>query len=292
MQTFRPFIIFVAITFAITWGLALLFWAAIATGLLSGKSLGWWVLPFLVLGAWAPNIAGVAAAYMTQGHDGVRDLFDRLTRWRIDWFWWAAAFLLPFLLWNLAILGAMPFADVSFARWIPASGTAFLMFLGAHLIGGPLAEELGWRGFALPRLLSRMGAVPASLLIGAVWALWHLPVFFIPELERIILPPGLAFLPFAIYVVSASVLMSWITLSARQSVLPAMAFHFMLLFGLIAVDKNPLPALVWAGVVCFTAAAVVLVIRTPDLGAHRLGDRIARSTDGSGGEIMQRGSGR
>ena len=90
-------------------------------------------------------------------------------------------------------------------------------------MGGPIAEELGWRGFALPRLQARIGALAAGLVIGVAWGLWHLPFFLFGEGASVV--GGMPFVWYVLLIVAWSVLMTWVYNNTRGSVLLAILFH-------------------------------------------------------------------
>jgi membrane protease YdiL (CAAX protease family) len=99
------------------------------------------------------------------------------------------------------------------------------------LFFGPLPEELGWRGYALDRLQARWHAVNASLILATGWALWHLPLFFIPGTYQQAIGVGTS--GFWLYLVALfpeTVLMTWIYNNTRGSILSAILFHFMINF--------------------------------------------------------------
>ena len=172
---------------------------------------------FVVFG---PSIAGVITIALTTGKEGMRDLTQRALRWRVGLRWWAAALfasgiiLFAAIAINTLLLGGdMPTFAFLRQEWhlIPV---VFLM----TLLGGPLGEEFGWRGFALPTLQNRWGAAAASIIIGTVWALWHLPLFF--QADSIHAQIGLPLLP--VYLVGEIVLatiMTWVYNNTGGSVL-------------------------------------------------------------------------
>src|SRR6266404_3449149 len=88
-------------------------------------------------------------------------------------------------------------------------------------VGGPLNEELGWRGFALPRLLQRRSPLAASVGLGVVWAFWHLLVFFVPGWPG----HGQSLATYVVIVVCYSIFMTAAHLSTRGSLLIAVLFH-------------------------------------------------------------------
>jgi membrane protease YdiL (CAAX protease family) len=134
----------------------------------------------LVLGTFAPSIAAVLVAARKGGAE-TRALLGQFLRWRVGAKWYAVALFGPAALMlvaiglHVALGGAVPdFPEPS--RW-PLVAVNLVLVL---LMGGPLGEELGWRGFALPRLQARHGALRASVVLGVIWALWHLPLFAVP----------------------------------------------------------------------------------------------------------------
>jgi uncharacterized protein len=186
-----------------------------------GDDHGWWswhVPGGLALWSMLPGTLAVAAA--TGGGPAVRDLARRAVRWRFSAGWYALAVGVPWLLALaatgvlLALGGSVQFGSVL------AGGAAVSYFL----IGIPLftlTEELAWRGFALPRLQSLLPALPASLVLGVVWALWHIPTFFLPS-------EGVSAVPyagFAIFVLAQSVLTTWLFNRTGGSVLLVGLFH-------------------------------------------------------------------
>lgn len=217
------------------------------------------------LGVFGPTISALVVSALTAGRAHVTLLLKRVLVWHVPLRWWMAALLLPILGQWLTMLLASFVTDIDFARWGPASWREMGYFLIFGLTVGPLSEEIGWRGWALPRLAASIGARLASLVVGAIWAVWHLPAFYFPHLEQLLLPPGLEFVPFAVIVVAASVLISWVYLSSR-SLLLAVLCHFMVNFSLLSIDRDPDAALVWSGAAVALLGAGLILLLTTDLG--------------------------
>jgi membrane protease YdiL (CAAX protease family) len=89
------------------------------------------------------------------------------------------------------------------------------------VLGGPLGEELGWRGFMQPRLQTTMGMLPASLIIGVASAFWHLPLFLIPSSAQSHLPLAV----FVVRTVALSVILGWLWNRSNRSLLVILLFH-------------------------------------------------------------------
>lgn len=136
--------------------------------------------------------------------------------------WYALAFVAPPLI-LLAALGV----HLAMGGAVPASPyadrvlIAIAQFVVIAIFGGPLGEEFGWRGYALPALTARIGWRAAGALIGIAWALWHLPLLFMADTAQADLPIAL----FLISTVGLSVVMARLGLHTRFSVLPALLLH-------------------------------------------------------------------
>ncbi len=194
-----------AVYFALAFVLAWVFWVPAALseqGAVGGSPP---TALLVVLGTFAPSVAAVLVA-ARKGGAGTRALLGQLLRWRVGPGWYAVALFGPAALMlvaiglHVALGGAVPdFPEPS--RW-PLVAVNLVLVL---LVGGPLGEELGWRGFALPRLQARHGALRASVVLGVVWALWHLPLFAVPGAPQGQVP----FLLFVAQAVALSVFFAW-----------------------------------------------------------------------------------
>lgn len=165
----RQLAAFALAAFGWTWGIAavLSVWkpeAGAAEGLLFGVAV------------FGPSVTGVALTAHFQGRSGLTELRRRATRWRVDACWYAVVLLvLPIL---ILVAAAVHSAQTGHAL-LAAAPSIWPLIVLAALALGPLGEELGWRGFALPRLLALMPPLPASVVLGAVWGAWHWPAFWL-----------------------------------------------------------------------------------------------------------------
>jgi membrane protease YdiL (CAAX protease family) len=162
-----------------------------------------------------PAFAAIIVSALTDGKPGPRDLLGRLVRWRVGARWYAVALGLPVVLALTAaglhlLLGAQTSLDFG--------GLSVLNFVVFVLIVG---EELGWRGYALPRILAQRSALAASLILGVLWVAWHLPTFFVPGAPQY----GLPFSAFVLLTVAYSVVIGWVYVHTRGSVLIASLMH-------------------------------------------------------------------
>jgi membrane protease YdiL (CAAX protease family) len=206
--------------FALTLGVSWLLWTPIAFHSQLGVTIPAVLAgPAVIVGGFGPAIAAVLTTW--RGDGSVRRLVASVVDWRHQPTWYVVALvtmpaLVPVGTAIYAAVGGV--VDVSIPG--PRLATYPVNFLFV-LVSGGSQEELGWRGFALPRLQSAYGGTVASLLIGAVWAVWHLPLFAIPASSQY----GQAFLPYAASVFGFSILLTWLYNGTGGSVLLAMLFH-------------------------------------------------------------------
>lgn len=119
----------------------------------------------------------------------------------------------------------------------PVTGilTTALILLQITVLGGPLGEELGWRGYALPVMAQGLGWRAASIVLGVVWGLWHLPLFWMPGMAQAYLPMGL----FMAGSVGLSVVFARLAVNTGFSVLPAILMHSAINTGFWAIPVTP-----------------------------------------------------
>jgi uncharacterized protein len=176
---------------------------------------------FLLAGL-GPSLAAIAVVTHQGGRAALRAWLKRCLQWRVGWRWIALAFFFPVVFMGLAAAAHVALGGV--LPDSPAKGHMLLAavnFLLVFLIGGPLGEEFGWRGFAQPALQARWGWRSASLVLGVVWAVWHLPLFYSPGTAQSHLPLGW----YALSAVASSVVFAWLYQRSRGSVLPALVLH-------------------------------------------------------------------
>ena len=223
----HPLLAYFIIAFAGTWVPLLPF--ALSRGV-NGLGLFPYRLPdsafyiAFVLAAFAgPALASLTVTAIISGRAGVGQLLRRCVQWRVGIQWYLIAifgFLLIFLLGYSVFLGVnLPLALLAQS---PLLLTVFLPQAVLIILTASFAEELGWRGFALPRLQHRYGPVLGTVILGSLHGLWHLPVFFTQVLGPFSLPNYAGFLFVAI---AASFLYTWIFNHTRGSVLLATLTH-------------------------------------------------------------------
>jgi uncharacterized protein len=229
-------------------------------------ALAWMLIPLVVsvsvafglLALFGPAIAAISVTGVIDGRSGVKQLLKRTVQGRVGLTWIAAAVGLPLLMsamvvvLNAALLGK----PVAIA---PNEAPIFTLILGLLVIG----EEIGWRGFALPRLQMRFNSLTASLILGVLWATWHLPNSFIPGMEHYLT----AFPVFLVWVISMTVLFTWLANHTRGNLWIAWLFHAAINVtgGFLFIGDNLRQWWLSAGVFA-VAALVVVIVEGPNLG--------------------------
>ena len=210
-----PLLGFFVLTFAWSWGC----WALSPA---IRPQLPWLATVLMFAGSFGPSLAAFVVVASTRPAEGLRAWLSGCLQWRIGWGWWAFAALLPLTVMLLAAgLHVAMGGDIATS---PASGHLLMTIVNLPLVlllGGPLGEEFGWRGYALPVLQDRLGWRAASVGLGLVWGLWHLPLFFIDGTAQALVPPAL----FLLSVVAMSVVFAWLANRTAGSVLVALLFH-------------------------------------------------------------------
>ena len=213
----------------------------------------------------APTVAAFIMTGMTEGKAGVVRLLRRYVLWRVGIQWYLFVLIgIPVivLLGAIVVPGAVASFDPVIAPLLAAYPLAFLV---TFFLGGPLGEEPGWRGFALPRLQTGAGPLRGSLILGVLWALWHFPLFW----SGVWTPPTIPnMVMFTVMITALTVIMTWVFNHTKGSVLIAMLMHasFNTFANKIAAPLFPAPILEEYGLlpvlIGFTVTALVLIVAT------------------------------
>jgi uncharacterized protein len=214
-----PLALFFLLSFVLTWGYFWLIWAPLH-------------LPdsLVAVGGLAPAISAFLVLAITSGKPGILRLLRSMVHWRIGLGWYL-----------LALLG---FPFLNFLAFLPIPGTlsdlaapdsrllqVYLREMAISLTIGiaPLWEEVGWRGFALPRIQRQYGPVVGTLILGALWGLWHLPFLFGPLAKTgphaTVAGATVALAELSIGLMGLSVVMTWMLNNCGGSTLLAILIH-------------------------------------------------------------------
>jgi membrane protease YdiL (CAAX protease family) len=263
----HPLVFFFLIAYAGGWLLELpVVFSRTGTGLLP-YSLPKVVVIVLIAAATftGPTLSAFVMARATEGKEGPKRLLRRYALWRVRLRWYLVVLLvIP----ASELLGAivLPGVLASYRPLTPAMMLGYpLALVATFVLGGPLGEEPGWRGFALPRLQAACGPLTGSLLLGVLWALWHLPLFW----SGVWTPPTVAnVVMFIVMITALTVVMTWVFNNARGSLLITMLMHasFNTFANKVVAPLFPAPLLNEFGLlpelVGFVAVAVIVVAAT------------------------------
>ena len=201
---------------------------------LSASSVGGLVfLPGVIM----PALVAIAMTARSEGRAGVWQLLGGIVQWRVNvWYYaFAAGYMIA-----IKLAGALIYR-IAFDIWPVFGALPWYVIAVAVLISTPVqaGEEVGWRGYALPQLTKRFGLRGASIILGVIWAAWHLPFFFIPGGDNI----GQSFPVYVIAVIGISVAMAWLYWKTNQSLLLVMLMHASI-DNTAGIVTSPVPATV------------------------------------------------
>lgn len=197
------------------WGIAVL------------SSLGIFTLPFpnmalVIIGAHGPLVASMALTYQSGGWTAVKSFLRSGFNLRLGLIWWLVILSLPFLLAALAVqINAARSGFQSDMTLLSQPLLILPTFLMLFFLGGSFQEEFGWRGFALPRLLEKWNPLTATLILGAIWGLWHLPLFHIADTSQVYM----RFDVFVMLAVAFSIFFTWFHVKTNKNLFAALLFH-------------------------------------------------------------------
>lgn len=207
---------------ALALGFSVVYWLLFVLRDRGAISLDGLVGPLGVARGYGPALAALIVAWLTMGRAGLRELGARLTCWRLPPWLYGVALLMPALAAGSVVAIVARGAPERLALGEVNPLRLIVIFFVFAVIDGPLGEEIGWRGFLLPRLLEWMRPLAASLLIGAVWFLWHLPLYA-AQGDRIM---DVSFLwLYLLLNVAYAVLHTWLFLRSNGSAWLAVFFH-------------------------------------------------------------------
>ena len=223
-----------------------------------GKPLIPWSMVWF-LGIFSPSISALIITWIIGGMTGIKHLLSGFTRWKAGTFWYFAAAFLFFA----PVVIALIYLALGNSYPGPVPGETTASMLGTilfTLFSGPIAEELGWRGFALPRLQAKYSALVSSLILGAIWTCWHIPLFFVTGATQMNIP----FPIYLVLVTSVTFYLTWLYNNTHGSLIITILGHFFFnLTGFLTGVLRLMPAMVFyltAGpLLALVIAAIVIV---------------------------------
>jgi uncharacterized protein len=214
----------------------------------------------VILASNVPSVVAIVLTAIVLGRGALRKLLARLLIWRVNPLWYLGVVLGPVALLGGTIALNTLLGGPALSLGIPPLLGLLIMLAFMVVPGSALGEEIGWRGYALPRLQTRMSALSASLILAPIWALWHLPLWLTGG-------PGRTPLIYAGFVVSAfglSVLLTWVYNSTGGSLLMVVLLHatvnlpIRLLYDSLG-SRATVPVLLYFGLLVVAAIVVVIV---------------------------------
>lgn len=257
----HPITAFFVLAYLISWT----YWMVVL-GVMRHDTLAWFVP-----GAFGPPLAALAVTGLVDGREGTRAFLKRLLLWRIGARWYILALIgLP----ALGLVTGLAFRDGTepISGWSPTAIVTYLAAFSFLVVLGGGQEEPGWRGFALPRMQESMGTLRASVVLGMLWGLWHLPVFvLIPGYHSAgtgVTSIAISVLVFtAVDAVGQSLLLTWLFNHTRGSILFAVLAHASLNAGQLFVATGRSASI--AVSVSFGVVGVVVVLATRGILGYR-----------------------
>jgi membrane protease YdiL (CAAX protease family) len=238
-----PIATFVSATYATTWLACLLLRSAVAAGHL------WAFFTFLFVTVWSPTAIAIAVSLLFEGTLGVRKLlgllFRRLSESRS---WYVIGVVVPIA--SVVLATVMARHLHSSAPFIPLAALPFTVAL--QMFTGAMGEELGWRGFLLSQLQRRFSQRTAAILMGTIWALWHLPSFFLPGMPQQQMPPA----AFLLMVAAFGVFLTLLFNRTNGHIISTMLAHFSFNLSLAVGGANIGAAFLWSLASIFSIVAI------------------------------------
>lgn len=219
-------------------------------------------VPFALhyFGALGPMFAAlIMTAYMS-GTEGLRELWSRITRWQVGWVGFIGGVVLPLVLFVVGALvvivqgGAFPdLSKIGIVNYLPDLGVWVLLL---WLVTFGFGEEIGWRGFALPRLQKEHSALTATFIVWLMWAGWHLQYFLYLDTY---VKMGLGMFPiFALGILAGAIILTWLYNETQGSVFIVAIWHTVFdLLSAAKISEGTIAMIMSIGVMVW--AVVVLV---------------------------------
>jgi len=248
----HPLITFFVLTYALTWAIEspLVFLQDSVTATQG--------LVLVILASNVPSVMAIVLTAMVFGRGALRKLLGRLLIWRVNPLWYLVVVLVPVAL----TAGVLPLNALlggpALSLGMPLVGAA--VFLAFSIFpGSALGEEIGWRGYVLPRLQTRMSALSASLFLAPIWALWHLPLWLTGDPVK----TPTFYVPFFLAVFPLSILLTSVYNSTGGSLLMVVLLHATANFPVtMAIDelgtRATVPVLLYWGLMAVAAIVVVI----------------------------------
>lgn len=224
-------------------------------------------IPFSMhyLYAFGPTIAAIIMTWLVSGVEGIKELLGRILKWRVKLIWWVVAFS-PLWLYGLIVIGQRiitgEWVDLRLlgqVNFLPQLNLRVALLLWVLTFG--LGEEIGWRGYALPRMQKKLSALTATLILAVLWALWHWPLFFyVLDISIVI--------GWLIGLIAGTIVFTWLYNSSHGSVLMIILWHGFFDFITASKAGEGSAAIILSAIVMTWALVVIFVYKPARLSAE------------------------
>ena len=187
--------------------------------------------PWLALiglpGAYGPSLIAILMVKLTEEKGRVKELLGKLLLWKAAWRWYLLILLIPVLLETAAVLISQAFGVALGAFALKRALTVYFPYVLIALPFGPMGEELGWRGYLLPKLLGKHKPLVASVILGFIWTFWHMASFSFPgaAIPSIFNVTGFTIFLYLATIFGETLLITYLYLKTGGSLLLAILFH-------------------------------------------------------------------
>ena len=216
-------------------------------------------LVLVIFASNVPSLLAIALTAIVYGREALRKLLRRLLSWRVNPLWYLVVVLGPVALaWGVVGLNTL-MGGPALSLGMPLLGVLSMLAFSIFP-GSALGEEIGWRGYALPRLQAGRSALGASLILGLIWGLWHLPLWLTGAPGR----TPILYATFVVSTISLSVILTWVYNSTGGSLLMVVLLHATFNLPMtLAIDelgsRATVPLLLYFGLLVVAAIVVVIV---------------------------------
>lgn len=248
----RSLIAYFALAYALSWSIEIPL--ALSKRGIIPPVLPMWTHYFV---AYGPALSALIVVSISEGKSGLMEIASRIAMWKVRPIWWIVA-LSPLVLGLVVVVilntvsgSKIHLSDLGAVRFLPPLGVGAL-FLWILTFG--IGEEIGWRGYALPRLQNGRSALIATLILGVFWALWHLPAFFY------LFEPSIA-IGWLIGLFAGAIVFTWLFNSSGGSILIVAVWHGCFNFITSSNAGNGMVAAIVSTIVMIWAVVVVLIFK-------------------------------
>lgn len=227
-----PITAFITVTILYSWTLWLLM-------ILSSKGLIPFKFPTNFLGSFGPAVGALIVTGIIQGKTGLKNILMSLINWKTSA--WSYLFAIFFIIIVYIITAGITYLiDPPLLKLgkLPGLPETVIYFFLIAIVGGPLGEEIGWRGFLQPELLKRFNPAITSLFIALIWLLWHIPLFWLEGAAQ----SGGSIIYFGLSVFAMAFLFTLLYLKSNASLLLAILFHTMINYVSAFIIPTIIPA--------------------------------------------------